>query len=225
MLFGGGEIAAPLAIAKGVIQQGFNAVNPAAEFAGGPVPGQMMKDAQGMYMDVISNPVGLVKVMAELPGKIEKWSEALSDSTMKLKDYNGQIALAFAEEHRREILRNIRSGKQLGGTELELQRTLDDLKDKIQPMRDKLTMVFSHGMIILMNFMQNNWQLLAILAKTNALLGPLVILLEWIWGEIPEITDKDKNTLAEGFIRGLEGMDKGAPSTRRPGDPMSRGRR
>lgn len=75
----------------------------------------------------------------ELATATEDWGRELMDSQKHLMAFNGNIARAFLETERRDILRNIESGKNTGATTSNLANAWNDLKDEMQPFKDVLT--------------------------------------------------------------------------------------
>lgn len=81
----------------------------------------------------------VVDAMINLPNAIEQWGEALLQSRFKLARWNNQIAATRVEAERREILRDVASGRATAGTTAELNEALQDLKDTFRPINDAVT--------------------------------------------------------------------------------------
>jgi len=79
----------------------------------------------------------------EMPGAILDWGQALKDSKRHLVQFNGVIAGAYMASERRDILRNIESGKKIAGSTKNLSESLSDFKDELQPIRDTLTIAIN----------------------------------------------------------------------------------
>lgn len=193
------------------------------EFAGGKELANITKDMGNMFQQATSGVFGLYQSLFSVPGKIMEWSEMLVTSKEAIKNYNANLALAFAEKDRRAILRGIRSGAATGGAALELQRAWDDMKDKMQPMQDQLYLVAAEGLKILIQFMNNNSKILLTVAKFDPVIGLFVTVLEGISKWIGTSTIPT-TTLGEDLMTFMTRWETG-PNTKRPGDPMSRGRR
>jgi hypothetical protein len=82
---------------------------------------------------------------ARLPGLIKEWGEALVESKRGIAQFNGQIAMAFAEAEHRGIIRAVQSGERTAGATSGLSDALQDLYDQVQPMKDTVTIVLSTG--------------------------------------------------------------------------------
>lgn len=81
----------------------------------------------------------IVKTGAELPGMLTTWGEALKNSQMHLRQYNGVLATALMESERRDMVRNIGSANATGYSTARLTEALSDLKDELQPIKDEFT--------------------------------------------------------------------------------------
>lgn len=77
-----------------------------------------------------------VQSIAEVSKATEAWGKELLDGQRHLTRYNGTIARSFAEGQRREIVRNIRSGRNTSASTVGLQKSYDSLKDELQPFKD-----------------------------------------------------------------------------------------
>lgn len=81
----------------------------------------------------------LLDATINLPNAIEQWGEALLNSRFKLARWNNQIAATQVEAQRREILRDVASGRATAGTTEDLNDALQDLKDTFRPINDAVT--------------------------------------------------------------------------------------
>ncbi len=120
-------------------------------FAAGPVnsaiAGDMWQTGKDTAKSALSlSPTRVLETMSRLPDKITRWSEALVESQRHISRYNGMLARTFAEHERRGIIRGIESGNRTGGATSELSRSLDDLYDQLQPIKDNVTVVLARGL-------------------------------------------------------------------------------
>lgn len=79
----------------------------------------------------------------ELIAGIRSWGDSLMQSQEHLKNFSGVMAEAYLQQERRQILRAIQTGARTGGTVLDLQKSLDEFKDQIQPYKDLLSNIFN----------------------------------------------------------------------------------
>ena len=79
----------------------------------------------------------------ELPGAVLDWTESLKDSKQHLVRYNAVIAGAYLQSERADIMRNIGSGGRIGASQAALVKSLSDLKDELQPIRDTVTIALN----------------------------------------------------------------------------------
>jgi hypothetical protein len=84
--------------------------------------------------------------LSKLPALLKEWGESLVQSQRYLGKFNGTMAMANAESERRGILRAIGSGQRTGGPTAELNLSLENLKDQIQPIRDTVTVVIANSL-------------------------------------------------------------------------------
>lgn len=98
-----------------------------------------------------------------LPKKIVDWGEALVESKRNIAQFSGTLSMAFAEANRRGIMRNIESGQRTGGSIAELSRSLQDIYDEVQPIRDEVTIVLSEASRVMINGLKEG----VLLAKEN----------------------------------------------------------
>lgn len=82
--------------------------------------------------------------IAGIPGKIEKWGDALMESQRHLMRYNATIAEAMMTSKRNEIQRDMKSGQMTGDSTKFLQGSMDELKDETRIMKDGATNFYNY---------------------------------------------------------------------------------
>lgn len=111
------------------------------------IAGQGMQSFKQIFDDLRKmKPTALLRDVSELPAKIKGWSEALVESQRSISRFNGSLAIAFAQQERRGVLRAIASGERTGGATSDLSNNLQSLYDQLQPMKDAVTIVVANGL-------------------------------------------------------------------------------
>ena len=97
--------------------------------------------------------IDLAAAIGELPSIMEGWGRELLASQQHLARFNGKLAGAFSEAERRDMVRDVESGRNTSGTTDKLSDALSDLQDEMQPMRDVVTNGFNYvAWVLIKNF-------------------------------------------------------------------------
>jgi len=91
----------------------------------------------------VSNFATFMEHLTTAPQKLEKFGEALLNSRKELVKYSPEYAIAQAEMTVGQIERQMESAQRTGPQALELARSLEGLKDTLQPIRDEVFNVTS----------------------------------------------------------------------------------
>ena len=129
------------------------ALQPMTDLGVGQAEGHVLGQGAGFASSVVQkamSPTAIIKgelatEVSRLPGLLRDWGTELVDSRRHLAEYNGTLAIAFADANRRELMRSIESGARTGGATAGLSDALQDLADEIQPIKDAVTIVISSG--------------------------------------------------------------------------------
>jgi hypothetical protein len=157
------DFANPMNLIRKLWNRGTNAAGAAGQaganagsFVAGPTNSGIIGDAAGTGRQMLGDlmhPTRLVRDISELPQKIKNWGEALVESQRGISRFNGTLALTFAEQERRGVIRAIQSGGRTGGATSELSGKLQDLYDQIQPMKDTVTVVVARGLTVAVDYL------------------------------------------------------------------------
>lgn len=154
------DLGNPLTLMRKLFNRGQAGVSAAGDaaanvggFLAGPTNAGIIGDAVGtgrkLAGDVLgAHPAELVRDISQLPQKIKNWGEALVESQRSISRFNGVLALTFAEQERRGVIRAIQSGGRTGGATSELSGKLQDLYDQIQPIKDQVTIVSARALTV-----------------------------------------------------------------------------
>jgi hypothetical protein len=77
--------------------------------------------------------------LSKMPIRLKDWSEALIESQRHLSRFSPALAQAVAQSDVRGLRRDIGSAQVTGSTTAELMKSVDGLKDALQPLKDQLT--------------------------------------------------------------------------------------
>jgi hypothetical protein len=156
---------------------GSNLVTPTS----GQIIGEAASDFGGIAKNAIKGNIGNLAVeLSKLPAHIVKWSESLVESQRSISKFNGTLAMTFAQQERRGIVRAIESGERTGGATSELSNSLQDLYDQLQPIKDEVTVVVSKALT-------HGVQLLTQIVKAVEAMAPAAQEVQrWILGMSPE---------------------------------------
>jgi hypothetical protein len=122
-------------------------------FVAGDVNSGIAREGVSSLMQILGDlrkmkPTAVIKDVSELPAKIVRWSDTLVESQRHLGRFNGTIAMMNADTERRTVLRQIASGQRTGGATADLNTSLQNLYDQLQPMKDSVTVVIAKGLTV-----------------------------------------------------------------------------
>ena len=80
--------------------------------------------------------VDLPRQALEFPFRVAEWGEALVEGQRHLSAFNAEIARSMLESDRRNIIRNVESGRRTSWSTERVTEATSDLKDTLQPIKD-----------------------------------------------------------------------------------------
>lgn len=130
----------PLSVTKAMLGGAASAAIGVGNAATSAVAGPAEQRVFGEFGDTVQRLARLdLRALAEMPGNLRRWSDALLESRRHLAQFNASLAGTFARAEVRDIQRSIASGQRTAGTTDRLSESFNDLKDEIQPYGDAVT--------------------------------------------------------------------------------------
>lgn len=155
--------------------------------AGGKGLGKLAKLAKGAGA-AAAVVIGVIVAMQQLVKKIISWSKAILEGARSLKQFNAQIAVAFAEADVRTIERQVKSGQRVSPAIEALSDSFQDFLDALQPIKDDLTIIVSLVLVQALN-------VLAEIVKQLDELGVISLIAGKSLEQLKELNDRDKEEL------------------------------
>lgn len=153
----------PVKAAANVAEAGANIASNFVTPTAGNVISGMGQDAANIAKSAF-NPGQLMVQLSKLPQHITSWSEALVESQRSISRFNGVLAMSFAQQERRGLVRAIQSGERTGGATADLSNEMQNLYDLLQPTKDAVTNTLARGLTKGVQILEAQFKVLQVLA-------------------------------------------------------------